>query len=196
MLFAAGCDTSISRKMACPSFVKTIPPIGSKSIFNMALGPRQDRIMSATLEKCGRSERRLSSMLLLFPGRGISNSHLGSGDVGQLCLSASLPFTASGVCRQASRQFGTASESLTGASWWGEQPTHNQHRGLHLDLLATKWAVKWEQTCLEVESKGIRVFGAGARRDHVGQALRKGVAVGGRPVYFLRPSFTKSARAG
>lgn len=49
MLFAAGWDTSISRRMACPSFVKTIPPIGSKSIFSIAFGPKHDRMISATL---------------------------------------------------------------------------------------------------------------------------------------------------
>lgn len=49
MLFAAGCETSISRRIACPSFVKTMPPMGSSSIFSMALGPRHDRMMSATL---------------------------------------------------------------------------------------------------------------------------------------------------
>lgn len=49
MLFAAGCATSISRRMACPSLVRTMPPMGSRSIFNMALGPKHDRIMSATL---------------------------------------------------------------------------------------------------------------------------------------------------
>ncbi|KAH0815463.1 hypothetical protein GEV33_007328 [Tenebrio molitor] len=40
MLLAAGCWTVISRRMALPSFVMTIPPIGSISIFNMAWGPR------------------------------------------------------------------------------------------------------------------------------------------------------------
>jgi len=49
MLFAAGCETSISRRIACPSFVNTIPPIGSNSIFSIAFGPRHDRIISATL---------------------------------------------------------------------------------------------------------------------------------------------------
>lgn len=50
MLLAAGCETSISRRMAWPSFVRTIPPMGSSSIFNMALGPRHDRMISATLD--------------------------------------------------------------------------------------------------------------------------------------------------
>jgi hypothetical protein len=49
MLLAAGCDTSISRRMAWPSFVRTMPPMGSSSIFSMALGPKHDRMMSATL---------------------------------------------------------------------------------------------------------------------------------------------------
>lgn len=49
ILFAAGCDTSISRKMAWPSFVNTMPPIGSNNILSIALGPKHDRIISATL---------------------------------------------------------------------------------------------------------------------------------------------------
>jgi hypothetical protein len=49
MLFAAGCETSISRRIAWPSFVNTIPPIGSNSILSIALGPKHDRIISATL---------------------------------------------------------------------------------------------------------------------------------------------------
>lgn len=58
MLLAAGWETSISRRIACPSFVSTIPPIGSSSIFSMALGPRHDRIMSATLGKPGDQRKR------------------------------------------------------------------------------------------------------------------------------------------
>lgn len=50
ILFAAGWETSISLRIAWPSFVRTIPPIGSSSIFSMALGPRHDRMMSETLE--------------------------------------------------------------------------------------------------------------------------------------------------
>ena len=49
MLFAAGCATSISRKIAWPSLVSTMPPIGSSSIFSIALGPRHDRMISATV---------------------------------------------------------------------------------------------------------------------------------------------------
>lgn len=49
MLLAAGCETSISRRIAWPSFVRTMPPMGSSSILSMAFGPRHDRIMSATL---------------------------------------------------------------------------------------------------------------------------------------------------
>jgi len=49
MLFAAGCDTSISRRMAWPSLVSTMPPMGSSSILSMALGPRHDLMISATL---------------------------------------------------------------------------------------------------------------------------------------------------
>ena len=49
MLLAAGCATSISRSMAWPSLVRTMPPIGSSSILSIALGPRHDRMISATL---------------------------------------------------------------------------------------------------------------------------------------------------
>merc|ERR1719414_2226403 len=47
-ILAAGFWTVISRKMALPSLVMTIPPIGSISILSMALGPRQVRIKSPT----------------------------------------------------------------------------------------------------------------------------------------------------
>jgi hypothetical protein len=49
MLLAAGCATSISRRIAWPSLVRTMPPMGSSSIFSMALGPRHDLMMSATV---------------------------------------------------------------------------------------------------------------------------------------------------
>ena len=67
MFLAAGCATSISRKMAFPSFVSLqvvdrfsihskeknltdkMPPIGSKIIFSIALGPKHVRITSATV---------------------------------------------------------------------------------------------------------------------------------------------------
>mmetsp|Transcript_16990 Transcript_16990/g.50710 ORF Transcript_16990/g.50710 Transcript_16990/m.50710 type:complete len:215 (-) Transcript_16990:136-780(-) len=48
MLFAAGCDTSISLKMALPSFVMTMPPLASRSIFSMDLGPSVVLMMSET----------------------------------------------------------------------------------------------------------------------------------------------------
>mmetsp|Transcript_16379 Transcript_16379/g.25946 ORF Transcript_16379/g.25946 Transcript_16379/m.25946 type:complete len:226 (+) Transcript_16379:946-1623(+) len=48
MLLAAGCETSISRRIAFPSFVRTIPPIGSRIIFNIARGPRVVRTIPAT----------------------------------------------------------------------------------------------------------------------------------------------------
>ena len=48
MLFAAGCETSTSRRMLLPSFVSRIPPIGSRSIFSMERGPNVVRMMSAT----------------------------------------------------------------------------------------------------------------------------------------------------
>merc|ERR1719341_8819 len=46
MVFAAGCWTVISLRMALPSLVMTIPLMGSINIFSMALGPRQVRITS------------------------------------------------------------------------------------------------------------------------------------------------------
>ena len=51
MLLAAGWATSISRRMALPSLVMTMPPMGSSSIFNMDLGPSVLRTISATA--CG-----------------------------------------------------------------------------------------------------------------------------------------------
>lgn len=48
MLLAAGCYTSISRRIAFPSFVITIPPMGSRSIFNIDLGPRVEMTISET----------------------------------------------------------------------------------------------------------------------------------------------------
>lgn len=47
MDFAVGCLVSISLRIACPSLVMTIPPIGSMSIFIIDLGPRVVYIMSA-----------------------------------------------------------------------------------------------------------------------------------------------------
>mmetsp|Transcript_23090 Transcript_23090/g.44258 ORF Transcript_23090/g.44258 Transcript_23090/m.44258 type:complete len:208 (-) Transcript_23090:133-756(-) len=47
IFFAAGCDTSISRRIALPSLVITIPPIGSSSILSMARGPSVVRTMPA-----------------------------------------------------------------------------------------------------------------------------------------------------
>ena len=44
---AAGCLQSISLKIACPSFVITIPPIGSINIFIIDLGPKVVVIISA-----------------------------------------------------------------------------------------------------------------------------------------------------
>ena len=45
---AAGWTTSISLKIALPSFVMQIPPMGSSIIFNMALGPNVLRTIFAT----------------------------------------------------------------------------------------------------------------------------------------------------
>merc|ERR1719158_825657 len=46
IVLAAGCWTVISLRIALPSLVMTIPPIGSINILSMALGPRQVRITS------------------------------------------------------------------------------------------------------------------------------------------------------
>mmetsp|Transcript_28979 Transcript_28979/g.55507 ORF Transcript_28979/g.55507 Transcript_28979/m.55507 type:complete len:236 (-) Transcript_28979:53-760(-) len=46
--FAAGWTTSISRRIAFPSFVSTMPPCASRSIFSMDRGPSVVRMMSAT----------------------------------------------------------------------------------------------------------------------------------------------------
>jgi len=47
ILLAAGCLTSISLRMACPSLDNTIPPIGSINIFNIDLGPKVLTTISA-----------------------------------------------------------------------------------------------------------------------------------------------------
>jgi len=84
ILFAAGCATSISRKIAWPSFVSTIPPIGSRSIFNIAFGPRHDLMMSATLPKLAAvRDRIVLAGSLRFGGR----------DIGYLSFPADLSFT-------------------------------------------------------------------------------------------------------
>lgn len=48
MLLAAGWLTSTSRRMQCPSFVITMPPMGSRSILSMERGPSVVRMMPAT----------------------------------------------------------------------------------------------------------------------------------------------------
>ncbi len=57
MLLAAGWDTSISRRMALPSLVTAMPPMGSSSILSMERGPRVVRITSATACGGGENER-------------------------------------------------------------------------------------------------------------------------------------------
>merc|ERR1719186_457695 len=49
MVLAAGCCTVISRRIALPSFVMTIPPMGSINIFNMARGPKHVLTTSPTV---------------------------------------------------------------------------------------------------------------------------------------------------
>lgn len=49
MLLAAGWATSISRRIEFPSLVRTMPPIGSRIILSIALGPRHVRITSDTV---------------------------------------------------------------------------------------------------------------------------------------------------
>lgn len=95
MLLAAGWETSISRRMAWPSLVRTIPPMGSSSIFSMALGPRQERMMSATL----RRGVRVGQLNVFLEGSSESLDHvrLGSSDVGHLRPAARLPLTTVGV---------------------------------------------------------------------------------------------------
>lgn len=48
ILLAAGWLQSISLRIALPSFVITIPPIGSISILSIDLGPRVEVTISAT----------------------------------------------------------------------------------------------------------------------------------------------------
>ncbi|RUP43620.1 hypothetical protein BC936DRAFT_136932, partial [Jimgerdemannia flammicorona] len=47
MDLAAGWATSTSRRMALPSLVSRMPPMGSSSILSMERGPRHVRMMSA-----------------------------------------------------------------------------------------------------------------------------------------------------
>ena len=49
MDLAAGWLTSTSRRMLLPSLVMRMPPIGSRSIFNIERGPRVVRMMSETV---------------------------------------------------------------------------------------------------------------------------------------------------
>ena len=66
MFFAAGCATSISRRMALPSFVMTMPPIGSSSILSMDFGPSVVRTMSATA--CAASARCARAGAVTYDG--------------------------------------------------------------------------------------------------------------------------------
>ena len=49
MCLAAGCCTVISLRIALPSLVMTIPPMGSINIFSMERGPRHVRTTSAII---------------------------------------------------------------------------------------------------------------------------------------------------
>lgn len=94
MLLAAGWETSISRRIAWPSLVRTIPPMGSSSIFSMALGPRHDRMISATL-----GWKHRVSWAAQPDGVDRSRSvRLGGSNVGHLSSPSSLPLTTIGVC--------------------------------------------------------------------------------------------------
>mmetsp|Transcript_9912 Transcript_9912/g.42152 ORF Transcript_9912/g.42152 Transcript_9912/m.42152 type:complete len:246 (+) Transcript_9912:1147-1884(+) len=68
--FAAGCVTSISRRIALPSFVNTMPPEASRIIFSIERGPRVVRMMSETafaaamLLSC--AVRPVSRLVLVF----------------------------------------------------------------------------------------------------------------------------------
>lgn len=197
MLFAAGCDTSISRRMAWPSLVSTMPPMGSNSIFSMALGPRQDRMMSATLE--GWAVRTES----LFGGRSAAwdgnQTHilaavmLDNWAFRPVCRSPLAVSVES--CASAWESPPGALESSTGALWWGGRPTHNQYGGLHLDSFATGCTWKGIKG-VKRSNQGVTIASSVLeRREMLVRHCVKRVAVD-RSVYFLRPSFTKSARAG
>jgi hypothetical protein len=110
MLLAAGWATSISRRMAWPSLVRTMPPMGSSSIFSMALGPRHDRMMSATV--------LAAVMLEIWALRPNCRSPPG------VCVSVvGVSWEAGGRGRAAA----------------GGQRTHNNHGRLHVGVVAVGW---------------------------------------------------------
>jgi hypothetical protein len=110
MLLAAGCATSISRRMAWPSLVRTMPPMGSSSILSMALGPRHDRMMSATV--------LAAVMLEIWALRPNCRSPPG------VCVSVV------GVSWEPGRR-GRVAE--------GRQRTHDNHGRLHVGGVAVGW---------------------------------------------------------
>ena len=61
---AAGCETSISRRMALPSLVSTMPPLASSSILSIARGPSVVRTMSATACRGPRPRRNQTGGVL------------------------------------------------------------------------------------------------------------------------------------
>lgn len=114
ILFAAGCATSISLRMALPSLVSRIPPIGSRIIFSIAFGPRQVRITSDTVCVRARSRGEWGARLRLSQhvhephkanrwgeSDGLQGTkqdhtssvetHLGGRDIAQLCLPPGRP---------------------------------------------------------------------------------------------------------
>mmetsp|Transcript_21870 Transcript_21870/g.55480 ORF Transcript_21870/g.55480 Transcript_21870/m.55480 type:complete len:215 (-) Transcript_21870:12-656(-) len=87
--FAPGCETSTSRRIALPSFVITIPPVGSSSILSIDLGPSVVRIMSATalpavmLPSCAlRPDSRLVLVFNTMTGGFMAAEESGRGRVG------------------------------------------------------------------------------------------------------------------
>ena len=140
MLLAAGWETSISRRMAWPSLVRTMPPMGSSSIFSMALGPRHERMMSATLRGGSRLARGGARTR-----RG--RVHLGGGDVGHLGLAAGLPIGA----------------TLAGVWSWSRVSTVSGHRigssSSHVHGGAVRgWGWGWDRDIL-ITTTGACILG-------------------------------------
>jgi hypothetical protein len=145
MLFAAGWETSISRRIAWPSFVSTIPPIGSRSIFNIALGPRHDRIISATLREDSHVSMRPHQSFERLPPAMLTSSR-------QLCWKAVLffpfAFPRSG-CLPCQSQHSSSSKDL------GRRTVRGPGTGVKRVLITTTGACILAAYCSQVVSSRV-----------------------------------------
>lgn len=99
-LLAAGCCTSISRRIALlnqlicyPSLVITIPPIGSSSILSIAWGPRVEVTIYATAWKYLKIFKMRTRPLM---GSLFEKVYFSSLNVRELCFTPSLTFCVAG----------------------------------------------------------------------------------------------------